>query len=193
MLKPFLISFLLLWGWSAQAQSAAAKEPCDCPPPTARQFSDVCVDLYRGAAASNQEWEDVRFGWEEDLWKMSCATPGVDTPEQAKTKIKCMWNKYRESFRCYDYTGTVASEKNITKMATDIGRREFVQIALRTYQLDMNFVDPADKKTLLDFVVERKATLGKQMPLNEHEIESYEKLRLLLVKHGAKQAKELRR
>lgn len=82
------------------------------------------------------------------MWEISCAKPGIDTLDIAKSKIQKMWNTHRQSFRWFGFPSTIATDMNITKFSLDTGFISFVHEAVSKYKLDMNFIDPADGRTV---------------------------------------------
>lgn len=101
-----------------------------------------------------------------------------------------MWNNNRESFSC-DYPGMMVPKGNITKLSLEASFPDFLITAVKDYKLDMNFKDPQDDSTIVDFVrnqiVEMKNTPIDLTP----KIQEYERLYKLLKDHGAKHGKDL--
>jgi hypothetical protein len=159
----------------------------ECPAPTRNQFTRVCNSIYERKKAP----EGSKFGdkYQEDLWEISCADPTKDSPELANSKIQKMWNNHREDFRCYGYTGVTVADSNVAKFSADTGFPAFLIVAVKKYKLDMNFKDPADGQTLMDFLQENinrykgTAYTGKT--------EEYEKLYKMMAQAGAKHSKDL--
>jgi hypothetical protein len=167
-----------------------AKEVDECPAPTKSQYSSVCHSIYEKQSLANPK-PGVSYGYQESIWELSCAVPGVDTIETAKTKIQKMWNKYRTSFRCYDYPTLQASEKNIAKFSLDTGFTTFLTEAVKRYDLDMNFVDPGDNKTLLDFIQDQEKIIRNSPPIDTGRANEYNRIYKMFRDKGAKHAKEL--
>lgn len=171
---------------TSQAQEKQ-KEVCDCPKPTEKQVTTVCNSIY--AKKDAMEGSQFGFQFQEDLWEMSCAKVGVDTPEQAKKKIQCMWNKYKEEFRCYGHSDVTLHNANVLKFSVDTGYSEFLFTAIKKYELDVNFKDPTDNKTILDFVESELAFYRKST--FTAKADEYQRSYDLLIKYGAKRAKDL--
>lgn len=167
-----------------------ASEVDECPAPRKDQFTDVCVDIIQRRESKRAE-NDFSYLYQEKLWEMSCAVPGKDTIEAAKSKIQTMWNKHRSDFRCYNYPESIASDSNITKFTLDIGFSGFLVEAVRKYKLDMNFKDPKDSKTVLDFVIEQEARIRNNPPVNLEKAEEYKRISKILETNGAKRGKDL--
>jgi hypothetical protein len=182
-----LFLFLLI-AFTSQAQEKKA-EVCDCPQPTEKQFETVCNSIY----AKKDAIEGSLFGFQfqEDLWEMSCAKVGVDTPEQAKNKIKCMWNKYKVEFRCYGHSDVTLHNANVLKFSVDTGFSEFLFTTVKKYELNVNFKDPTDNKTILDFVESELAFYRKSTFIAKTD--EYQRTYDLLIKYGAKHAKDLKK
>ena len=189
-MKKFTTFLLLLANLFTCYAQETISDGCNCPEPTPEQFSNVCLAIYQKAVAHNSE-NGLSFSYQENLWEMSCAEPGKDTPEEAKQKIQCMWNKYREKFRCYDYPTSIATDKNITKFSLDTGFTVFLNEAVRKLNLDMNFIDPEDQKTILDFIEERETYIRRSEPVDIPKADEYHRLYQLLNKNGAKHSWEL--
>jgi hypothetical protein len=159
----------------------------ECPTPTKNQFFNLCQNLYDKEPYDGSG--PFGYAYQEDLWDISCAKP-TDSFEVAKVKIQTMWNKHRENFRCYNTT-SAANEKNIAKFSIDSGFTVFISEAVKKYNLDMNFKDPADNKTVLDFLKDQETIISNTPPVNEAKIIEYRRLYKMLETSGAKRAKDL--
>ena len=159
--------------------------------PTPEMFAAVCAVVYTQRDASSQDWDDVVYKFQENMWNMACADPAKMSLTEARPLLQKWWLANREKFKCDGYPQSLGNHKNIAKFATDIGFYSFLNSALKEYKLDMNFIDPEDKKTVLDFVIESKERLEKQKPRNENMIMDFGTMYDLLRKNGAKTAKEL--
>jgi hypothetical protein len=181
------ICLLVTTVFTTQAQEKKA-EDCDCPKPTEYQFTTICNSIY----AKKYPTEGSPFGYKfvEDLWEMSCAKVGVDSPEQAKRKIQCMWNKYKEEFRCYGHSDVTLDNANVLKFSVDTGFNSFIVTAIKKYELDVNFKDPTDGKTILDFV-EAQLDHYRNSTFTA-KADEYQRTYDLLIKYGAKRAKDLK-
>ena len=187
MKKLITLCLLLTTVFTSQAQEKQT-DVCDCPEPTKEQFGNVCQaiydkEVYEGSAPFSYVYQEI-------LWEISCANPN-ESLELAKIKIKCMWNKYRQNFRCYGYPDSVATERNIAKFSVDTGFTAFTSEAVKKYNLDMNFKDPADNKTVVDFIKDQIRIIRDTPPVNNAKVTEYERLYNMLVKYGAKHAKDL--
>lgn len=188
MKKLVTIWLLLATAFTSKAQEKPIT--CDCPPPTAEQFSNVCVSIYQKSDAHHSD-SGASFSYQEDIWKMSCVDSANDSKEVIIKKIQYMWNKYRESFRCYGYPTSIASDSNILKFSLDTGFTPFIYESVRKNKLDMNFIDPADRKTFLDFVQERITYIANLPPIDILKLEEYKRIYKLAQDGGAKHSKDL--
>ena len=159
----------------------------DCPEPTISQITCVCNSIYDKKGPT--QVTGFGYKYQEDLWEMSCAVPGIDTEEQAIKKIQAMWMKCRVKFRCYKYIGVSVSDGNVAKFAMDLDFSTFLVTAVKRYKLDMNFIDPADGKTIMDFLDIQYKSNSKAGSTDKAE--EYLRLYKLLEKHGSKHAKDL--
>ena len=164
-----------------------ASEVDDCPAPTENEFTKVCNSIYakKGPSAGS----DFAYKYQEDLWEMSCAKAPRDTVEVANKKIQKMWIKHREAFKCSAYEGMSTSEENVAKFSMDVNFSTFLVTAVKKYNLDMNFKDPADGKTVMDFLKAQRESYS--VPGFEDKAAEYDRLYKLLEKAGAKHSKDL--
>ena len=167
----------------AVASSAEA-----CPELTEWDLATLCKDIYERKPAKDES--ELAYKYQEAMWRMSCAKDGVDDLETARKKIQTMWNKNRESFSC-DYPGLTVPKGNITKFSLEANFTDFLITAVDDYKLDMNFKDPRDKRTILDFVRDQIVQM-KKAPIDlAPKIQEYESLYKMLAKNGAKHSKDL--
>jgi hypothetical protein len=157
-----------------------------CPKPTSDQFITVCLSI--DGKKDPKDGDKFGYKYQEDLWEMSCANAGKDSPEVAKQKIQIMWNTYRAEFKCKGNTENSINGGNVTKFAMDEGLGIFVIHAIKKYNLDMNFIDPYDGKTILDFVEEKLVKLPKA----DDRYPEYQRVLELLLANGAKRAGDLK-
>jgi hypothetical protein len=163
------------------------EEIFDCPKPTKDQLQGVCISIYDRSKTEIDS--ELPFEYLEELWTLSCADPKKESVEQAKIKIQIMWNANREAFRCYSFPGVTVSEGNVLKFSTDTSFPYFLTTTVKKYQLDMNFIDPADGKTMMDFLktgIDRYTQQG-----NTGKAFEYQRIYDLFAKNGAKHAKDL--
>lgn len=99
-----------------------------------------------------------------------------------------MWNKYREEFRCFGYTGVSVTDSNVIIFSMDTGFSAVLIALIKIYKLDMNFKD-YNGKTIMDFLIDQLESYRKAgfvAKANE-----YERIYKLLEKNGVKHAKDL--
>ena len=141
MKKTFALCLLSLITFTSQAQQPAAAD-CNCPKPKAGRFLNFCILV---------ENKDVQY--KEELLQMSCVDLTKDSPQTIRAKVQCMWRKYYAEFGCDD-TGFLVPQGNILKYAVNQEFELFVDGVVEEFGLDINIKDPADNRTLLDFVLD---------------------------------------
>ena len=154
-----------------------------------------CHSVYTQREYTGKEEGETRFSFElqKNLWDMACAYPSYNCFEVGKVKIQLMWMKNRELFLETKYINSPALELNVAKLDAAALTPRFTFEATRRYHLDMNFIDPADGKTLLDFIRDRINREMKYVPINEGRVYEYERTYYILRKYlNAKHAVELR-
>lgn len=187
MKKTTTLFLFLIIAFTSQAQEKKV-EDCDCPEPTKYDFDQLCNEVYDQKASSDES--ELSFKYQEVLWKMSCAKDGVDDLETARKKIQCMWNKYRTKIGC-NFPGLSVPKGNIVKSSLEINFSFFLISAVKDYKLDMNFKDPVDNRTILDFIRDEIAFVKKSPSDMTMKVKEYESLYKLLKDSGAKHGKDL--
>lgn len=162
-----------------------------CPEPTRDSFIGVCISIYQ---RDNAIESSTNFGYryQEELWELSCGNTISDDIEISRVKIQLMWNMSREDFRCYNYPESLASDSNITKFSIDNGFSQLIVEFVRKYQLDLNFLDPEDNKTPLDFLLEQENKIRNNPPVNTDKADEYQRVYKILRANGAKHSWELK-
>ena len=133
----------------------------ECPNPKEQLFEKICTMI------ESQDSSVVRI-----LEQMSCADEKKDTPKNFQEKVAHMMEKYRNDFGC-DSSGFTIEMGNVLKYSVYRDFPMFVDSVVRRYNLDINFKDPADGKTLLDFVKDEIARF-KKMGGNESKVRELE-------------------
>lgn len=141
MKKLLTICVLLATAFVSQAQEKQ-KEDCDCPRPKDGKFLNICT------LVENQD-----FNYKKELMAMACADLKNDSPETIKAKVNCMWEKYYAEFNCGGDGFT--PHGNVLKYSVHQGFDYFIDNVVRLYGLNLNILDPADGKTLLDFILDQ--------------------------------------
>jgi hypothetical protein len=171
---------------SFQILAQETKVDCDCPKPTQDQITRICDSAYGNKIPIGDILGSLAL---ENLWEMSCADPLKDSMEEAKIKIQCMWNKYKEEFKCSNFSGVSTRNQNLLRFSVDVGFPYFTITLIKRYGLDINFKDPIDGKTLLD-MVEMQIKSYKNAGF-ERKIREYQKLYGIIIEYGGKRASEL--
>ena len=159
-----------------------------CPDPDRVDFNELCDNIHTKKVSSDES--ELSYKYQEYLWKISCAKDGVDNLETARKKIQTMWNKNRASMSC-DFPGQSVPRGNIAKASLETNFSYFLFEAVRDYKLDMNFKDPVDNRTILDFIKDQIALFKKSPTDMNLSINEYEGLYKLLKDNGAKHSKDL--
>jgi hypothetical protein len=157
---------------------------------TKEEFLSVCNAIYARETPSKQT-KYQSYGYQEYLFKMSDADPFTDSFETLKKKVNAMWLKNRKCFRCYNYPTMISSEKNIMKFSLESGFTTMLTEGIKRWNLDMNFIDPGDHKTVLDFVLEQEKIIRNSPPVDIGRADEYQRIYQLLKTNGAKHSWEL--
>ena len=178
MKKTFALCLLSLITFTSQAQQPPVAD-CNCPKPKDGKFVIFCT------LVENQDSQ-----YKKQLREMSCVDLTKDSPETILAKVQCMWRKYYAEFGCND-SGFLVPQGNILKYAVNQEFEYFIDGVVEEFGLDINLKDPADGKTLLDFVLD-EIKRYKKNPEFQDKVKELEKIYNHLKKNlKAKHANEL--
>lgn len=155
----------------------------DIPRPRPELFNQACSDIEMKGLDMDKT-SPFTFSYERTFWEMAGAKPGVDSLSSAIPKVRRMWKRYALDFQC---TTAGLQDGNILRYAVEKHFLDFIDDIVTTYGLDINFVDPRDGQSLLDWVRGREALHDSQ---RAEYAKTYETLRR---KYGAKLASEVRK
>jgi hypothetical protein len=145
-----------------------------------------CGDIVTKSKVPESEMEFFEYLYEKRLWQMAGVIISKDDETTVKNKIQKWWNKYKTRCKCDSTTFNVPNG-NILKFAISQNQPQFAEF-LSDYELDINFLDPADGQNLLDYVnreIKKRYSDGS----SNTTIAIYEKYRASLIKLGAKPGK----
>jgi len=165
-----------------------------CSTPGENDNVRLSLSIYKGTELTDKTEGETRldFEFQSDLWRLSCAFPSYNSFEVGKLKIQIMWLKYRHLFTGNSFINTRALGLSVAKLDIECTQRLFFD-ATRRYYLDMNFIDPADKKTLLDFIRDRIQQEMQYDLVFIGKVREYERRYYILKKYlDAKHATELK-
>ena len=126
-------------------QTFAQSVNAPCPPPLKTKIKSLCGSVILNEEVRDDELDYYSYGWEKRLWQLACADPKTDTPEEAKVKIKKMWDLYKTQFQC-------EQQENFLKFTYVKSYTGVVSHLVTEYGLDINFIDPFDNLNLYDFI-----------------------------------------
>jgi hypothetical protein len=178
MKKLITICLLTAIVFTNQAQEKQ-KEDCDCPEPKGGKFVNFCTLV---------ENQDSRY--KKQLMEMSCVDLQKDSPETIKAKVNCMFEKYYAEFGC-DNSGFLVPQGNILKYAVNQEFEYFVDGMVKEFGININIKDPADGKTLLDFVSD-EINRYKKSPEYQYKVKKLQEIyNHFKNDYGAKHSKDL--
>jgi hypothetical protein len=154
-----------------------------CPAPEKVDYAKICS--YSRDKKLAPEDSELNYLFEQQILKMSCATEGKDSPQAIKQKTSIMWNTYRTKFACDSLEFNVPNG-NILKFSMNFNFPDFIYTMVNTYDLDMDFKDPADNKTIIEYLDEE---IAKTTKFGVGKIKEMKEVRALLVEQKIKQQK----
>ena len=142
----FLVSVIFNFGGNSYGQQA--KEP---------SLSDIkgfcdCIAVQVKPTEKGKKY--FEYWWEEQLAEWAGADFQKESQEEVAEKIKSYWNKYKTRFGCNSMFSNIKGG-SVLKFAAINGFITFIETAFVTYGMDISFVDPADGRTLCEFMNEQ--------------------------------------
>jgi hypothetical protein len=89
------------------------------------------------------------MSYEIELFKMSCVN-NTDSDSTKRRKVKVMWEQYKLLFTC-ESNGFMVKDGNILKLSVHANFTAFLDGLVKDFDIDINYIDPADGKNVLDF------------------------------------------
>jgi hypothetical protein len=189
-LASVLIALPIVGGRAvAQAQhQVACASAAFCPRPTEGQISLLCSNI---GSRSRVEDEDspLFYNYENTLWEMVGARPGVDSSDVANSRIRTMFRQHRDELIC-DSPGL--HNASVLKYAAQNYFLAFFNYVVKRVRVDVNYADSSDHRTVLDYVDDELTRLRGLGINNAAQVAELDYVRRVLVEAGgAKHAKDL--
>ena len=140
-----LVSVIFNFGRNSYGQQA--KEPSSSD---IKKFCD-CIASQEGPTEIGRNY--VEYWWEEVLAEYAGADFQKESREAVAQKIKIYWDKYKTRFGCRSSAFNL-DKGSVLKFAVIQGFVPFIETAFETYGMDISFVDPADGRTLCEYMNE---------------------------------------
>ena len=121
----------------------------NCPEPTVSDVKAFCDCISIQELAADYDKAYFEYGYEARLANMACADYKNESQEAVAAKISKWWNKYKTKFGCQSSAFNV-DRGSVLKFAVVQGFKPFLETIVGTYGMDINFIDPADNRNVLD-------------------------------------------
>lgn len=151
----------------------------------AKEFSDS-ISIQEKPAGDNRSYFD--YNYETRLMNMAGADVIKESREAATEKISKWWYKYKTLF--FSQSSSFNLEKgSVLKFAVAKGFAPFLETIVGTYQMDINFIDPADNRNVLDYVNDEILTTTKTQGADHAQVRILKEYKQLLLDLGGKPSK----
>jgi hypothetical protein len=128
-------------------QQVSSRMNVECP--NSVNASDLC-DAVSGQVLETDSRQTTRYTFQTKILRASCVETS-DSPEIVQAKVQNFWNKYHDKLNCSQINFTIRNG-HILKLAVERNSRDFINDAVRKWKVNLNHVDPADQKTVLDYI-----------------------------------------
>ncbi|MBD9479869.1 hypothetical protein [Pseudoxanthomonas sp. PXM02] len=126
------------------------------------------------------------YAYQRIVDKAACADYEHDEADRYSQKVRDLWVAHPSAFICKNIPGFDVNPGSILKLAARYQFKDFLVMSAQVWKVDLNQVDDADGRTLLDYV-DKELEL-KRGTVNEPSLRQYHDM---LRKAGAKRASEL--
>lgn len=151
--------------------------------PTREPLVNLCIVVNQKTPSTKVGF---KFAYQEKIFEAACVSAS-DSKDEAHQKIRSMWSSFEdESDLTCSSTSFNVTHGSVLKLAVYADFRQFVFEATRIWKVNVNRVDPADGRTLLDYVRDEIAR-NRGTSLEANLKNYYSSLRAA----GAKHASEL--
>ena len=158
-----------------------------CREPLIKDFRMLCGDLVSKEKVHEEEETDFyEYEYERRIFNLACVNVRIDSEETIKQKVRLWWEKYKTKCKC-DSTTFDQPNGNILKFSISQSHPLFIEF-LASNNADINFIDPADNRNVLDYLNDLIAKL-KVNGSSKTTIQIYEKYRKNIISVGAKPSK----
>lgn len=147
------------------------------------KLEKICLDVLSKSSAPDES--PFQYSYEMKLHAAACANPEIENEEAVNRKIRAMWKRLENDLIC-NTTDFDVPRGSILKYAVKMRAFDLVSQAAESWKVNLNRVDEADGRTLLDYV---RSEIEKNKGTNlEPVLKGYYKV---LQRSGAKHKAEL--
>jgi hypothetical protein len=180
----FLLLLLTVLAWTSPCFGQSLIEHRDgcCGTTDVEQLGDVCT--YVGSQLHEETSNSPnRYVYQTAFQGAAGASVDRDSPELVRKKIQHFWHKHHTQIRCVSSHFNI-SGGSLIKFAVSKGFEAFIRDVVQTWALPLNYVDPADGRTILDYIEDE----GRKYPGLREEFAKHQRY---FQKAGAKRKAEL--
>ena len=160
----------------------------DCPEPTRTDINVFCDCIEAQETPTLEDRANFEFSYERRLMDMACVDLTKDSREVATEKISKWWDKYKTKFGCTSISFNI-SNGSILKFSVLMGFKPFIAKIVGTYEMDINFIDPADNRNLWDYVNDELKEATKNLGAGHSRVEYLKQYQILIEEYGGRSSK----
>jgi hypothetical protein len=137
-----------------------------CPTPSDEELGKLCKQITQRHMIPDAEGFNY-FKYHDTFETLACAKGKSEA--EIRTRVQAMWSQNVKRIKC-SLGGYNLHQHNFVKYAISMPFNEFISDLVETYQVDLNFKDPVDNKTPLEFCLEHVGKVERKIPPNAQEI-----------------------
>jgi hypothetical protein len=147
------------------------------------KLKGVCDHLSEKTPAN--EDSQLEYVYEEKIYEASCVKM-TDSDEVVAKKIQYMWSKLEGEYLKCNSANFSVQKGSLVKYAINLRNYHFLTNSIENWKINLNYIDPSDNKTPLDFLRDEMKRLK-----GTEESKFLEHYYSLMRKNGAKHRSEL--
>lgn len=152
--------------------------------PNIAKLDGLCSSI-NSQTKDSSNGEPYKYYYQRKILEAACVDASKDSPEEISQKVQAMWKAFNEKLTCNTPSFNVPNG-SVLKYAVNMNSYDFLDDAIKRWKVDLNKIDTADNRTLLDYITFMQEKY-KDTP-NAVMLDTYYKK---LVKAGAKHKADL--
>lgn len=151
-----------------------------------RSVEELCLFMVEGLVDSSKPSNTRAYLYRDMMRKAAGVDMAVDDRPTETAKMQRWWNAHQHQLKC-NVTNSVVRDGHIMRLAVDRSQGEFIRDVVFRWKLDINYRDPKDGGTVLDWIDDQLVTNN----YNTNHTFLLNRWKTMLETYGGKRAKDL--
>lgn len=163
-------------------------DSCHFKEPSLSDIKTLCDCVAIKEKPSGKAAEHYDWAWERRLMVLAGTSIETDGFDVATKKLRCFWEKYKTQFSCHSSTFNL-ERGSLLKFAISQNFTPMFETMVGTYGMDINFIDPIDKRNVLDYVNDELQGAISLQGVSHQKVKVLKEYKQLLEDMGCKPSK----